>query len=1474
MNMSANRWTVPFLLSLLMLLLPWAATTDYTYPLIEEESLAETVDEQEAGARSINQLGWEWANKDMDAGYVHPRALTKDSSGASYVAGIFAGGSLAMGSDMVLNEGGYDIYLGKLNSDGDWLWGTSFGGDGDDFVEDIAVDSNGAISIVGSSNSTYLAAGWYNTTNSGGFDGFAARYKDSANGWQWLAATQGPGNENFTGVDHNSSGDLLISGWYDGGYMTLGSNNLTNSGGVDMILAEIDNFGWVDWVNSYGDTGNEYLHDIAWSNSGKFFAVGEFTSSSLQLDSTTISHGGGSGAESLVIRATSVGVEWARKPIYTADDRATHIAVDDIGNAIVGGQFMRSSNGMTWGSVYSSSCSNHGSRGFYVTKVSTAGTVGWAEWFCATSSSSSYHHDLRSLNVTGSTLMVGASGRYNMRMVGSNSYSSCSVDSTESGYVLRLSSSTGGWSSCFGLRDTPVWGAIWDSSQSKVTIVCERIGTYTSTNYNFNSITDVASTLIGNVSYNGGTTYWQTNLGGTGDDTIFGLDVSSSGVATVGGLMHSQSLRIGNHSLHGGDNYDGYSGAYFIARTDANGNWMSGGTAKAKKLWENNDNYGWQQGKMAVASNGTVYMIGVYDESIEFDSATLTDSGAYWQYSVFFAIWEPANGWTHYENIPLHFDTPIDIVIDANDDVFVSGYCSSYGYFNSITGGSGNRPCIAKMDNGGDWASVSRPGSNCYFGGLGANPSGGVVAGVWHGSGCYFGSEYVPYGGAIQMHSNGTWGTSWELSSSGYQYYEPRTVKVDTQGNVYIGGHFENSVTFDSNVGIQSGGNYDGFLVKGNSTGVWQWGITIGGSSTDEIIDTALLSNNTIGVVGKKSGTVSVGLNTLGSNGKAFVAVATSAGGWAWAVQLSNANSYGDDSHARAIDFSGAGTLMVAGDIAEESTLGLDQLTNSEGQDIFIAKMSADQDRDEVTDNRDNCPNVFNLNQADLDSDGSGDLCDNDDDGDTIADSSDSCPMGSVSWLSNSSTDHDGDGCEDSGEDTDDDEDGLTDTADSCPRGSLNWLSNSSTDHDGDGCLDSVEDHDDDSDSVTDSFDSCPLGMLGWTSHNGTDRDGDGCRDSDEDIDDDGDSILDTDDRCAAGEMGWSSTGMTDNDGDGCQDSSEDTNDDDDDYLDHEDHCAAGMVNWPSGSVSDWDSDGCRDADEDLDDDNDGVLDVDDQCPKSPLGWRTNPSVDFDQDGCHDMNEDWDDDGDGVSDLYDHCGLTAAGMSVDANGCSSEDISTIGGGGGGNTTIINNENHYHNNTTWVNNTFVNDSDEYNNNSFTNNTYSNETFANQTFTNNTYRNDTFENQSFTNNTFLNQTDDDKANDTDSGALDENLEASSETPEWQLYAFAGLGFLLLILIFTMIRRGGKGPDWRKEDELATAISSQNDSEFNDLMGESSGVVETGYHSGNTSEHPPQDMQGRKDEAGYEWVEWPAGSGINFYRPPGGTWARWQG
>ena len=59
------------------------------------------------------------------------------------------------------------------------------------------------------------------------------------------------------------------------------------------------------------------------------------------------------------------------------------------------------------------------------------------------------------------------------------------------------------------------------------------------------------------------------------------------------------------------------------------------------------------------------------------------------------------------------------------------------------------------------------------------------------------------------------------------------------------------------------------------------------------------------------------------------------------------------------------------------------------------------------------------------------------------------------------------------------DADGILNSADLCSLGSLNWISSTSTDHDSDGCLDGTEDLDDDNDLVLDATDVCALGEIG-----------------------------------------------------------------------------------------------------------------------------------------------------------------------------------------------------------------------------------------------------------------------------------------------------------------------------------------------------------------------------------------------------------
>ena len=51
-----------------------------------------------------------------------------------------------------------------------------------------------------------------------------------------------------------------------------------------------------------------------------------------------------------------------------------------------------------------------------------------------------------------------------------------------------------------------------------------------------------------------------------------------------------------------------------------------------------------------------------------------------------------------------------------------------------------------------------------------------------------------------------------------------------------------------------------------------------------------------------------------------------------------------------------------------------------------------DRDGDGILNTEDNCPDVSNADQTDMDGDGEGDVCDDDRDGDSILNTDDNCP--------------------------------------------------------------------------------------------------------------------------------------------------------------------------------------------------------------------------------------------------------------------------------------------------------------------------------------------------------------------------------------------------------------------------------------------------------------------------------------------------
>lgn len=227
---------------------------------------------------------FEWVKNIGGPGMEIGNDITTDSVGNVYLVGYFSlTADLDPGADTAnfTSNGGLDIYIQKLDVDGNLLWVKQIGGIYDDYGLKIATDNNGNVYITGYFSETVdfdPGPGTYNLTAKKDYDIHILKLDTNGN-FLWAKQIGGERNDFGKGIVTDNDGNVYITGFFretvdfDPG---SGVFNLTEVGKSDIFLLKLDTNGDFLWVKQIAGPESEFGNDLATDANGNIYMTGTF----------------------------------------------------------------------------------------------------------------------------------------------------------------------------------------------------------------------------------------------------------------------------------------------------------------------------------------------------------------------------------------------------------------------------------------------------------------------------------------------------------------------------------------------------------------------------------------------------------------------------------------------------------------------------------------------------------------------------------------------------------------------------------------------------------------------------------------------------------------------------------------------------------------------------------------------------------------------------------------------------------------------------------------------------------------------------------------------------------------------------------------------------------------------------------------------------------------------------------------------
>ena len=172
----------------------------------------------------------------------------------------------------------FDIFFVKYDSSGTTLWASSFGGSGFDHAASVSIDTAGNIFTCGYFFSPTISIPGTTISNSGLGDVFVAKLDVNGN-YLWLKKAAGSGNDQVYAGTLNVNNEYFVSGWFTSLSLVSGSlvlNRLPIQGASDVLLLKFDTNGNTIGGTNAGGSGNCISYGVSSAGNDNSYITGVF----------------------------------------------------------------------------------------------------------------------------------------------------------------------------------------------------------------------------------------------------------------------------------------------------------------------------------------------------------------------------------------------------------------------------------------------------------------------------------------------------------------------------------------------------------------------------------------------------------------------------------------------------------------------------------------------------------------------------------------------------------------------------------------------------------------------------------------------------------------------------------------------------------------------------------------------------------------------------------------------------------------------------------------------------------------------------------------------------------------------------------------------------------------------------------------------------------------------------------------------